>query len=249
MVARSNDAGQVFKLVGFLPHAIGGDMTLEVNIDGKGAAERTGLLTASRFALLGDSVCVEGPPSAGSRCRNVVREKFEFDSLKAPFSVGAGQFVLNNASIDGPLMAATMNGRVDFRTRKVQMTGTFTPLAPLNKMFSEVPIFGDLITGPKREGVFALNFGVHGGLENPQIVVNPLSGVAPGALREVFPIVPEEAGPQERPRRGSRRPDAAARSSSSPVARPGAPDSMFPTSPDVSDGWISEDGKTGGARK
>jgi hypothetical protein len=248
LVARSNDAGQVFKLVGFLPHAIGGDMTLEVNIDGKGPAERVGNLSASRFTLLGDAICVEAPASAGGRCRNVVREKFEFDTLRAPFSVGAGQFVLNNASIDGPLMGATMNGRVDFRTRKVQLTGTFTPLAPLNKMFSEVPIFGDLITGPKREGMFALNFGVQGGLENPQIVVNPLSGVAPGATRELFPILTEDPSPQPR-RSGGKRPDAATRSSSSPVTRPGAPDSMFPTPPDVSDGWVSEPGKAGGTKK
>jgi hypothetical protein len=236
LVARSNDAGQVFKLVGFLPHAMGGDMNLEVNIDGKGAAERTGMLTASRFYLLGDAVSFEA--GSGGRRRNVVREKFEFDSLRAPFSVGAGQFVLNNASIDGPMMSATMNGRVDFRTRKVQMTGTVTPLAPLNKMLSEFPLLGDLLTGPKREGVFAWNFGVHGGLENPQVVVNPLSGVAPGITRELFPILPEEPAPP--PRKSSTRPEGGARASSSPVTRPGAPDSLFPTAPDVSDGWVSE---------
>jgi hypothetical protein len=239
MVAKSNDAGQAFKLVGFLPHAVGGDLNLEVNIDGKGPAERTGTLSATRFVLLGDAVSLQGPPGPGGRKHAVVREKFEFDSLRAPFSVGAGQFVLNNAGIDGPLMSATMSGRIDFRTRKVQLTGTFTPLAALNKMFSEVPILGDLLTGPNREGVFAWNFGVQGGLENPQVVVNPLSGVAPGALREAFPVIPEEPTPAPR-KSSTKRPDQGSRASSSPVARPGAPDSLFPTAPDMSDGWISE---------
>jgi hypothetical protein len=178
----------------------------------------------------------------------VAREKFEFDTLRAPFSVGSGQFVLNNASIESQLMSATMSGRVDFRTRKVRLTGTFTPLAAVNKMFSDVPIFGDLIAGPKREGVFAWNFGVQGGLENPQIVVNPISGLAPGFTREAFPIIPEEP-PSTPPRKGGTRPDAGARSSSSPVTRPGAPDSLFPTAPDVSDGWISEPAKSGAGRK
>lgn len=248
MAARSNDAGQVFKLVGFLQHAVGGDMTLEVNIEGKGPVERTGTLLATRFHLLGDAVSVEtgAVGGRGSSRRNVVRQKFEFDSLRAPFSVGAGQFVLNNASIDGPLMSATMSGRVDFRTRKVYLTGTFTPLAAVNKIFSDVPIFGDLITGPKREGVFAWNFGVHGGLENPQIIVNPLSGVAPGALREVFPIIPEE--PSEAPRKGGGRSESGARASSSPAVRPSA-DSAFPTAPDLSDGWVSETPKAGSGKK
>jgi AsmA-like C-terminal region len=236
LVARSNDAGQAFKLVGFLQHAIGGDMTLEVNVEGKGAVERTGTLSATRFALLGDAVSVETPGTGrGPNRRAVVREKFEFNSLRAPFSVGAGQFVLNNAGIEGPLMAATMSGRVDFRTRKVHLTGTFTPLAPLNKIFSDVPIFGDLITGPKREGVFAWNFGLQGGLENPQIVVNPLSGVAPGALREVFPIIPDEPTP---PRRGSGRSETGTRASSSPAVRPRTDGD--PAASDVSDGWTSE---------
>ncbi|HEY7550241.1 MAG TPA: AsmA-like C-terminal region-containing protein [Hyphomicrobiaceae bacterium] len=247
LIAKSNDAGQAFKLVGFLPHAVGGDLNLEVNIEGKGAAERTGTLMATRFYLLGDAICVEAPTSGG-RCRNVAREKFEFDTLRAPFSVGSGQFVLNNASIESQLMSATMSGRVDFRTRKVRLTGTFTPLAAVNKMFSDVPIFGDLIAGPKREGVFAWNFGVQGGLENPQIVVNPISGLAPGFTREAFPIIPEEP-PSTPPRKGGTRPDAGARSSSSPVTRPGAPDSLFPTAPDVSDGWISEPAKSGAGRK
>jgi hypothetical protein len=238
LIAKSNDAGQVFKLVGFLPHALGGDLNMEVNIDGKGPAERSGVLTVRSFYLLGDAVSVEGPAGPKGRKSAAVREKVEFDSLRVPFSVGAGQFVMNSAAIDGPLMSATMNGRVDFRTRKVSLKGTFTPLAALNKMFSDFPILGDLLTGPNREGVFAWNFGVHGGLENPQIVVNPLSGVAPGITREMFQILPEEPPPT--PKKGGKRSsDSGARASGSPVTRPGEPGSLFPSAPDVGDGWMS----------
>ena len=252
LVARSNDAGQVFKLVGFLPHAVGGDMNLEVNIDGKGPAERTGTLQVARFHLLGDVISVEGGSGPGARRRNVVREKIEFDSLRAPFSVGNGQFVLGDprlgdARIEGPLVSATMSGRVDFRTRKVHVVGAFTPLAALNKILSDVPLVGDIMTGPKREGIFAWNYALQGGLENPQIVVNPMSGVAPGFTREFFPILPEE--PSAPARKGSGRGDTGARASSSPVSRPGGPDSGSPAAPDLSDGWISEPGKTGAGKK
>jgi hypothetical protein len=236
MIAKSNDAGQVFKLVGFLPHALGGDLDMEVNIDGKGPAERTGVLAVRSFYLLGDAVSVEGPSGPGGRKRGVVREKIEFDSLRVPFSVGAGQFVVNNGGIKGPLMSATMSGRIDFRTKKVHLTGTFTPLAAVNQMFSDVPILGDLLTGPNREGVFAWNFGVQGGLENPEIMVNPLSGLAPGAFREAFPILPAEE-PSAAPRKGGKRSGSGAKASSSPVTRPGEPGSLFPSSPD---GWVSE---------
>ncbi len=248
LTAKSNDAGQVFKLVGFLPHAVGGDLNLEVNIEGKGAAERTGTLTVTRFSLLGDAISVEsGPGSArGSGRRTAVREKIDFDILRAPYSVGAGQFVLQNARIDGPLVSATMSGRVDFRTRKVHVIGTFTPLAALNKILSDVPLVGDIVTGPKREGVFAWNYALQGGLENPQITVNPGSGFAPGFIREFFPILPEE--PSAPARKGSGRGDTGARASSSPVVRPRA-DSSFPTGPDLSDGWVSETPKAASGTK
>jgi hypothetical protein len=238
LIAKSNDAGQVFKLVGFLPHALGGDLNLEVNIDGKGLAERTGVLSVRSFYLLGDAVSVEGPPGPGGRKRGVVREKIEFDSLRVPFSVGNGQFTMNNSAIKGPLMSATMNGRIDFRTKKVHLTGTFTPLAALNQMFSDVPLLGDLLTGPNREGVFAWNFGVQGGLESPEIIVNPFSGLAPSFTREMFPVLPDEPSPP--PRKGSsKRSDSGAKASSSPVTRPGEPGSLFPSSPYVGDGWAS----------
>ena len=70
---------------------------------------------------------------------------------------------------------------------------------------------------------------LQGALEDPRIVVNPMSGVAPGFTRELCPIIPVE--PEPTPRKGSGRLEPRARASSSPAARPGAPD--------VSDGWIS----------
>ncbi len=245
LTAKSNDAGQVFKLVGFLPHAIGGDLNLDVNIDGRGVAERTGTLSATRFHLLGDVISTEGGGRGPGR-RHVVREKIEFNALRAPFSVGAGQFVLQDARIDGPLISATMSGRVDFRTRKVHVVGTFTPLAALNKILSDVPLVGDIVTGPRREGVFAWNYALQGGLENPQIVVNPSSGVAPGFTREFFPILPEE--PSAPSRRGSGRGETGARASSSPVVRPRA-DTSSSSGPDVGEGWVSETPKIGSGKK
>ena len=234
--ARSADAGQVFKLVGFYPHAVGGDMNLDVNLDGQGVAERTGLLTATRFHVLGDAISVQNLPNetAAAARRNVVRERFEFDTLRAPFSVGHGQFVLHNASIQGPLVSATMLGKLDFRTRVLQVGGTFTPLSTLNKIFSEMPLVGDILTGPKREGVFAMTYALQGGLENPQLIVNPFSAITPGITRELMQITPSDPRivPGKQP--GGRN-DKGARSSNSPAigARP-------KDSPSDAGGWSSE---------
>ena len=102
----------MFKLVGFYPNAVGGVMNLEVNLDGQGAAERTGTLWARDFHVLGDPVVIEVLQNADSNpqpssAADVVREKFEFEIMRVPFSVGHGQFVMHNAAIKGPLVSAT----------------------------------------------------------------------------------------------------------------------------------------------
>jgi AsmA-like C-terminal region/Protein of unknown function len=230
--ARSADAGQMFKLVGFYPHAVGGDMNLDVNLDGQGVAERTGLLTATRFHVLGDAITVQNLPNGDAAARrNVVRERFEFDTLRAPFSVGHGQFVLHNASIQGPLVSATMLGKLDFRTRVLQVGGTFTPLSTLNKIFSEMPLVGDILTGPKREGVFAMTYALQGGLENPQLIVNPFSAITPGITRELMQITPSD--PRIVP--GKQPGGKGARPSNSPAVGPRSKDS-----PSDAGGWSSE---------
>ncbi len=88
LVAKANDAGLAFKLVGFLPHAVGGEMQLEVALDGKGAAERTGLLVATHFHMLGNEIGPDPFKSAeqGSRKRAVEREKIPFNLLRVPFA-------------------------------------------------------------------------------------------------------------------------------------------------------------------
>lgn len=234
--ARSSDAGQVFKLVGFYPHAVGGDMNLDVNLDGQGVAERTGTLTASRFHVLGDAISVQNLPNetAAAARRNVVREKFEFTALRAPFSVGHGQFVLHSASIEGPLVSATMLGKLDFRTRVMQVGGTFTPLSALNKMFSEIPLVGDIMTGPKREGVFAMTYALQGGLENPELIVNPFSAITPGITRELMQITPSD--PRIVPRKPNEKNDKGGnRSTNAPAVAPRSKDR-----PHDGGGWSSE---------
>jgi hypothetical protein len=190
----------MFKLVGFYPNAVGGDMALEVNLEGQGAAERTGLLTASRFVVLGDNITVNTDAVPGARPKrkgtsaNETREKIEFNTLRAPFEVGHGQFVLKDASIVGPLVSANMRGKIDFRSRRLVVGGTFTPLSALNKVpiIHELPFFGDLLTGQRRDGVFAWAYALHGNIDNPQLLVHPLSGILPGIFRDLVPMVPDD---------------------------------------------------------
>ena len=246
--AESLDAGQLFKLVGFYPNAVGGLMTLDVNLDGDGPAERVGTLWARDFLILGDPIIAEvlqnadGSSQPGSR-RTVMREQFEFEIMRVPFEVGHGQFVMHEAALRGVLVSAHMSGKVDFRRQSLDIGGTYVPMSGLMRVPAEIPIFGPLLTGPRGEGLFGITFGIKGSMERPQVIVNPLSLITPGIFREVFQMAPEDLRiiPRERP--AAPRKDGS-RASSAPAATPPGAGAIVPgVTPEVGGGWSAEAGQ------
>lgn len=249
LAATSEDAGLTFKTVGFYPNAVGGRLGLEVMLDGRGGVERSGNLVATGFTVLGDPVVsevfqnTEQPSDTTQPRKRVIRQQFEFDWMRIPFVVGSGQFVMNDAQIKGPVLGASWRGKVDFRARAMQVSGTYVPLQGLNSAVSGIPILGQLLTGPKGEGIFGVTFSVVGPTTNPEVVVHPLSMMAPGVFREIFQLGPDQY--RINPRLDSRPPTRAdaARASSAPPATSGsptaAPSSGRTRSQTISD-WSSE---------
>lgn len=252
LLADSSDAGTTLKLVGFYPNMQGGRLRLEVNLDGKGAAEKTGILWVDDFKVLGDPIVSEvvgsadqGRPAIEGR-RSVTREVFSFDRLRAPFSVGYGQFVLEDAYVRGPMMGANLAGKADFKTRRINLGGTYIPLQGLNSALGGIPLLGQIISGTKGEGIFGITFGVQGALDNPQVLVNPLSLVAPGIFREIFQMSSPNQKVQARDDRPTAPVEERVRASAPPVVvdpTPPAPTkpraNKSATKPDTIDGWSS----------
>jgi hypothetical protein len=210
LVATSEDAGQVFRYVGFYPNAQGGRMRLTVDLDGKGPVEKTGVLEVANFRILGDPVVYDvlsGPEGQGKRETRTVRQAIDFDRMRAPFSIGQGQFVLEDADLRGPLLGATLRGKVDFRSQTLQIGGTYIPLQGLNSALGAIPGLGQILAGPRGEGVLGMTFAIQGPMAQPQVIVNPLSLVAPGIFREMFQmttptptVTPRSEAPKSSPR-------------------------------------------------
>lgn len=223
LVAEATDAGAAFRLVGLYSRMQGGEASLRVNLDGLGAADRIGTLYAWGFSVLGDQVVEEGlsgsDGTTGFRWQprtkpgTVRRQQIQFDSMRIPFSVGHGQFILQDAVINGPLLGATMRGRIDLKRDQVSLAGTYVPLYGLNAAIGAVPILGELLTGRQGEGILGITFAVKGDIDNPQVLVNPVSMVAPGFLRQIFEF--EQAPPRIIPRE-EKPPQAQSKASSLP---------------------------------
>jgi hypothetical protein len=263
LVVEAEDAGESLKLIGIYRHMAGGDGRLEINLDGAGAAERRGAMNVRGFRVMGDQVVSdvvyaydEGQPAIqrGTRAatQRPVREQIDFDRLRTSFATGSGQLVIEEMEVTGPVLSATLRGTLDYRRRQVNLGGTYTPLSGINRVLSNVPLFGEVLTGPRREGVVAMTFAIQGPMPNPQVIPNPLSLMTPGFLREIFQmapnnptVTPDRSAPATRrppqttaspPATGPSTPDAASAADKArkrPQARTKA------VTPEVSDGWAA----------
>jgi hypothetical protein len=83
-------------------------------------------------------------------------------------------------------MGITLEGAIDTANSAINLEGTVVPAYTLNSFIGSIPLLGNLLVGKRGEGVFAVTYGVVGPLENPKVLVNPLSALAPGVLRNMF---------------------------------------------------------------
>jgi hypothetical protein len=205
--AEARNAGDAFRLVGFYPSVDGGEASLQVNLDAGGPGTKSGTLWARDFVVLGDSVVSEvltDPNSAavlgpGQRKQQVTRQRLGFNQLRAPFSVGGGKFRLHDAYINGPMLGATMRGTVDFKAEMVDLGGTYVPLYGLNSALGSIPLLGRVLVGREGEGVVGITFAIKGKLDDPSVLVNPMSVMTPGIFRQIFEFTGTVPDPNVKP--------------------------------------------------
>ena len=192
--AEARDAGAAFRLIGFYPNVDGGEASLEVNLDGGGPGTKSGTLWARDFTVLGDEVVKDVLTDPSSQAvlgpqkqqQQAERARIDFKQLRAPFSVGGGKFRLQDAYMNGLQLGATMRGTVDFKARTVDLGGTYVPLYGLNSAFRAIPILGPVLGGRQGEGLVGITFAIKGSLDDPSVLVNPMSVMTPGIFRQIF---------------------------------------------------------------
>lgn len=241
LIAESNDAGRMFKIVGFYPNAQSGNMRMEVDLDGSGPAEKTGTLAVENFQVLGEPVFNE-LASSGQGQQRIQREVIDFDRMRVPFSVGHGQFVMNTAYLRGPVMGMTLTGKIDYKMGRVNIGGTYIPLQGINAAICDLPIFGQIVAGANCEGILGITFALQGSNKSPEVIVNPLSLVAPGIFRDIFQMTSsnpkiterEDAKPAAPAGKRTRASGSDAQTGSDDKAKTGTPGSGI-------DGWSSSE--------
>lgn len=187
----SNDAGQVMRGLGIYASGVDGTLDIEANVrQFEGRSTMGGKVKIDKFRVINS-------PSFASMLTDrsmerisdtLEREGISFDKLRADFRFFDGILEIDKARVYGAQLGLTLNGQVDQRYDELNLKGTLVPAYGLNSLLGNVPLIGDLLMGGKGKGLFAVNFRVRGSVNKPDVIVNPLSAIAPGFLREVFGV-------------------------------------------------------------
>jgi hypothetical protein len=113
-----------------------------------------------------------------------------FSRLVGPFRYRGDLIELADARVFSASLGLTIKGRIDMVRRLFDLQGTVVPAYFLNSLLGRVPVIGRLVSPETGGGLFAMNYTVTGGFDDPSVRVNPLSAVAPGFLRGLFEGLP-----------------------------------------------------------
>lgn len=111
----------------------------------------------------------------------------KFDHLKLFGGYDEGVLTIDKGRAVGNALGVTSAGAIDFRRGLIDVSGAISPAFAVSRALGAIPILGELLTGSRKEGVFAANYRLSGLLQDPEVKIDGLSALAPGILREVLP--------------------------------------------------------------
>ncbi len=190
---QSADAGAVLRFLDLYELMEGG--RIELALSAQPGQAMVGQLDARDFWVVGEprlASLVSTPPQGDSRSlsqavnRDIDVSRAFFDRGYAIIHKGDGWLALDEGVLRGPAIGSTFRGTLYDRAGNIDMSGTFMPAYGINRLFGEIPLFGQILGNGRDGGLIGITFRLAGKAAEPQLQINPLSAIAPGIFRSVF---------------------------------------------------------------
>ena len=198
ILLQTKDAGKVFTLLNVTKTVKGGSLKLNASRKKIDGAPWRGNLTVKNYTVVKAPVLARMLTLASLTgiLNRLTGKGIAFKKLNIPFAYLNGKLKIHNARAIGDSLGLQAKGYVNFYNNKVNLEGTMVPDNLINVVLSEVPIVGPILTGKSGTGIFATKYKYLGTLDNPEILVAPLSILAPGVLRDIFDLGSTAAEPR-----------------------------------------------------
>ncbi len=185
------DFGAVLRGAGWLDGLVGGHLRISATTDDtKPVPPARGRVELKTYRL----AKVAPNPARGVANVNGVVDQLArvggdrqvFDALTVDVEKEGDRLRLRNGRTAGSNVGVTLQGTVQLDTDEVCLAGGIVPAYALNSIISNIPLIGDLLTGGRGGGLFALNYLIRGPIDDPNASVNPLSVLPIGPLRNLM---------------------------------------------------------------
>ncbi len=185
MYAETADAGALFRFTDIYSKIYGGQMWIAMDLPTIDSQPQEGLINVRDFVIRGEDK-LEQVAANGQPTTPVQQNNLSFSRARAEFTRDSGLLAIRDGIVSGPTMGATIEGRIDYNTNQIRMSGTFLPAYALNNIFGQIPIVGIFLGGGSNEGLIGITYEVVGTPAQPTLRVNPVSAIAPGLFRKMF---------------------------------------------------------------
>lgn len=189
----TSDAGALARFVNLYNRMNGGLLNLKLSEGANGIWN--GSFDIRNFQVENEErlqSIVTTPAGAGGQSLNSAVKK-DIDVSSARFQRAFARLVysdgalrVDNGIVRGEQVGATFQGLVRDSRGQIDMTGTFMPAYGLNRLFGELPVIGILLGNGRDRGLLGITFKLTGAADQPKLVINPLSIIAPGVFRQIF---------------------------------------------------------------
>ncbi len=149
----------------------------------------SGQISMGTFRLVGTPVfarLLQVATLTGAFEAMVMGEGISFNAFDGDFTLEGRRVRVANGKASGFSMGMKFDGLMDIRAGMLDVTGVLIPGFVISEALAPGTIVGDIFTGLDGDGVFVVDFRVHGPADDPEIESSPLSLLLPGILRDLI---------------------------------------------------------------
>ena len=181
------DGGKLLNKLGFAKNIKSGKMKMKIKFLDDSYRYYNGIIESEKFSLMNAPGIINSLSvlSFAGVQSVIIGEGILFEKGRAEINVKNNLFNFDKFFLTNQSLAIKGKGVINEDTKSLDITGTVAPIRLVSRILSLVPAVGQLLTGLKKDGLFAGQFKMTGNIDNPDIKINPMS-FAPGILRDIF---------------------------------------------------------------
>ncbi len=187
MVFNTSNGGKLLNALGFTKNIKSGEMDLDIDFLDNNYNHYKGQIKSKKFSVVNTPGIINSLSVLSfSGIKSIISgEGVYFEKGEANIYVTNKIFKFDKLYLSSDSLGIAAKGKLNLEKKSIDLKGSVAPIKLISRIISVVPAIGELLTGLKKEGLFAGQFRMVGQIQNPEIQLNTLS-FAPGILRDLF---------------------------------------------------------------